>query len=135
MTTGTEVKLNAVGIVAADLSRTLAFYRALGCQLDEPDEQGHVGADLGGFRFMIDTEDVVRSFDPGWQATGSGRVTLAAECPSPADVDRLHAELSELGSGSHLAPWDAFWGQRYATVLDPDGIRVDLYAWLEAVSG
>lgn len=128
-------RLNAVGLVAADLPRTLAFYRALGCPLDDPDEQGHVGVDLGGFRLMIDTEDTMRSFDPDWQGTGSGRVTLAASCASPADVDRLHAELSELGAGSHLAPFDAFWGQRYATVLDPDGIRVDLYAAQDAPSG
>ena len=40
----------------------------------------------------------------------------------------MHDELTALGSGSHLAPFDAFWGQRYATVLDPDGVRVDLYA-------
>ena len=24
--------------------------------------------------------------------------------------------------------WDAPWGQRYATVADPDGYRVDLFA-------
>ena len=79
---------------------------------------------------MIDTEETMRSFDPGWQATGSGRVALAAQCATPGEVDRMHAELSTLGAGSHLAPFDAFWGQRYATVLDPDGIRVDLYAAL-----
>jgi uncharacterized glyoxalase superfamily protein PhnB len=26
------------------------------------------------------------------------------------------------------APWDAFWGQRYAFLQDPDGNRVDLFA-------
>ncbi|MFL6036949.1 MAG: glyoxalase, partial [Gaiellaceae bacterium] len=25
-------------------------------------------------------------------------------------------------------PFDAFWGQRYATVVDPDGNAVDLFA-------
>jgi hypothetical protein len=25
-------------------------------------------------------------------------------------------------------PWDAFWGMRYATVADPDGNGIDLYA-------
>ena len=81
---------------------------------------------------MIDTEDTMRSFDPTWQAAGSGRVTLAVQCADPAEVDRLHDELAELGAGSHLAPFDAFWGQRYATVLDPDRIRVDLYAEIPA---
>lgn len=28
----------------------------------------------------------------------------------------------------HKAPWDAFWGQRYAVVVDPDGNLVDLFA-------
>jgi uncharacterized glyoxalase superfamily protein PhnB len=27
-------------------------------------------------------------------------------------------------------PWDAFWGQRYALLGDPDGVRVNLYAAL-----
>ena len=125
-------RLDAIGLASANLPRSLAFYRALGCDLDDPDDQGHVSFDLGGFRLMIDTEEIMRSFDPDWQASGSGRVTLAAQCASPAEVDRMHAELSELGAGSHLAPFDAFWGQRYATVLDPDGIRVDLYASLPA---
>lgn len=89
---------------------------------------GHVDVELGDFRLMFDAEDIVRSFDPDWTAAGSGRLTLAAECDSPAEVDRLHEELSRLGSGSHLSPFDAPWGQRYATVLDPDGIHLDLYA-------
>ena len=29
-----------------------------------------------------------------------------------------------------LDPWDAFWGQRYAQLRDPDGVRVDLYVTL-----
>lgn len=124
----TNTRLNAIGLVSADLGRTVRFYRALGCDLGEPDEVGHLSVDLGGFHLMIDIEETMHSFDPGWQGQGSGRVTLAVECASPEDVDRLHAELSGLGSGSHLEPFDAFWGQRYATVLDPDGIRVDLYA-------
>jgi uncharacterized glyoxalase superfamily protein PhnB len=128
--------IDAIGLVAGDLDRTVAFYRALGCELpDPPGEEGHLAAQLGDFRLMIDTEEVMRSFDPNWQATGSGRVTLAAVCESPAEVDRLHEELSALGSGSHLAPFDAFWGQRYATVLDPDGVRVDLYAALGEATG
>lgn len=125
-------RIDAIGLVSSDLDRTVAFYRALGCDLADPteDDGGHLTTQLGDLRLMIDTEQVMQSFDPGWQGAGSGRVTLAAQCESPTEVDRLHDELSALGSGSHLAPFDAFWGQRYATVLDPDGVRVDLYAEL-----
>lgn len=124
-------KLNAVGIVSSDLARTIGFYRRLGCPIVDPSPgEGHVESTIGGIRLMFDTEEEIRSFQPDWSGTGSGRVALAAECGSPADVDRLHDELSGLGSGSHLAPFDAPWGQRYATVLDPDGVLVDLYAAL-----
>jgi uncharacterized glyoxalase superfamily protein PhnB len=36
------------------------------------------------------------------------------------------------GHTSSRAPFDAFWGQRYATVLDPDGNAIDLFAPLNS---
>ena len=32
------------------------------------------------------------------------------------------------GHEGHREPWDAVWGQRYASLRDPDGTGVDLYA-------
>jgi catechol 2,3-dioxygenase-like lactoylglutathione lyase family enzyme len=123
--------IDAIGMVASDLAATLRFYRAVGCDLPDPDAGGgpddHVECDLGGVRLMFDTEEVVASFsDESW--TGVGRITLAAQCESPADVDRLHDALAEIGRGSQVAPFDAPWGQRYASVLDPDENRLHLYA-------
>jgi uncharacterized glyoxalase superfamily protein PhnB len=46
-------------------------------------------------------------------------------------VDKLFAELVAGGAIAHRQPWDAFWGQRYATLRDPDGYGVDLFAPLE----
>jgi uncharacterized glyoxalase superfamily protein PhnB len=57
---------------------------------------------------------------------------LAFLCTSPQDVDDTYRALVESGAGGHLAPWDAFWGQRYAVVADPDGNHVDLFAPLES---
>ena len=62
-------------------------------------------------------------------ATGGGpRTALAFLCDSPADVDRIYQELTKAGGNSYLAPFDAPWGQRYATVHDHDGNAVDLFA-------
>jgi catechol 2,3-dioxygenase-like lactoylglutathione lyase family enzyme len=120
-----------IGLVVSDLSASLAFYRRLGLVFPEgSEEQPHVEAELpGGLRLALDTEETVRSFHSGWRPpTGDGRVSLAFRCDSPAEVDSVYEDL--LGAGYHgeLKPWDAFWGQRYATVHDPDGNGVDLFA-------
>jgi catechol 2,3-dioxygenase-like lactoylglutathione lyase family enzyme len=120
-----------VGLVAADMAKTLAFYRRLG--LDVPasaDAEPHVDVALpGGLRLSFDTEATIRSFHTGWTPpTGGGRVGLAFAAPDGAGVDALHADLVAAGYRSELEPFDAFWGQRYATVLDPDGVGVDLFA-------
>jgi uncharacterized glyoxalase superfamily protein PhnB len=80
---------------------------------------------------MFDTEEVIRSFDPEWERPNGSTVGLAFACESAADVDRVYAELTGAGSESEKEPWDAFWGQRYASLHDPDGHTVDLFAPLE----
>ncbi len=125
--------LDAIGLVCDDLATTLAFYRTLG--LDLPDvTEGHVEATTpGGLRVMFDSVDVVQSFSEWTPPTGGGRrVALAFVCDSPADVDATHAALTAGGAVSHVDPFDAPWGQRYATVIDPDGNPVDLFAELAA---
>ncbi|MFF4172832.1 VOC family protein [Streptomyces sp. NPDC001744] len=124
-------RLDLIGIVVSDMAASLAFYRRLGLEVPEGAEAApHVEVALpGGLRVAWDTEDVVRSFDPGWtRPRGGHRVELAFRCGSPAEVDALYGELVAAGHPGHLEPWDAVWGQRYAVVLDPDGCGVSLFA-------
>jgi catechol 2,3-dioxygenase-like lactoylglutathione lyase family enzyme len=125
-------RLDAIGLVVADMAASLAFYRRLGLDIPaEADSAPHAEATLpSGLRVLWDTEETVRSFDPGWTrpAGGGERLGLAFLCDSPAEVDSVYAELIEAGYQGHRRPWDAFWGQRYASVDDPDGNTVDLYA-------
>ena len=132
-------RLDVVGIVVDDMARSLAFYRRLGFDLaPEADGEPHVEASLpGGLRVAWDTADTIRSFDPGWTPPSGGghRIGLAFACADASDVDATYRELVTAGYRGHLEPWDAFWGQRYATVLDPDGNSVDLFAPLPAGEG
>ncbi len=119
------------GVVVSDMARSVAFYRRLG--LDFPDgaeNEQHVEAPLpGGMRYALDTEDVIRSFDPGWKRPTDGHAGGGAfRCDSPAEVDRVYGELLSAGGSAHKEPWDAFWGMRYAQLEDPDGTVIDLYA-------
>jgi len=122
-------QLNAVGIVVSDLARSLAFYRELGLEIADGD--GHVETTFpSGLRLMFDTEDVIRSFEPKWARATGNQASLAFECTGPAEVDAVYARVVAAGFDGHKEPWDAFWGQRYAQLRDPDGVPVDLFAAL-----
>jgi catechol 2,3-dioxygenase-like lactoylglutathione lyase family enzyme len=126
----TQARLDAAGIVVSDMAKALAFYRRLGLEVPaSADGEPHVEVGLpGGLRLLFDTEEVIRSFHPDWTPVGGGRIGLGFALPDAAGVDALHAELVAAGHSSELAPFDAFWGQRYAVLRDPDGNGVDLFA-------
>src|SRR6187401_536164 len=113
--------LAAIGIVSADIAASCRFYRALGVDVAEPGEDDdHFEATLpNGLRLMWDTEELIRKLHPEWRRPGEGHaMALAFEC----------ANVVGAGFTGRTEPYDAFWGQRYATVDDPDGNSVDLFA-------
>ena len=123
--------LNALGIVASDMARSLDFYRQLGLDVPNTPEEGHVTISLSnGLRLMLDSEDEIRKFRPDWPRQSGNQLSLAVECDNPAEVDSLYAQMISAGHHGDKEPWDAFWGQRYAQLRDPDGVPVDLYATL-----
>lgn len=125
-------RFDAIGIIVEDMADSLAFYRLLGIDLvDGAETESHVETVLpGGIRIMWDTIELVRSFSIWEPPAGGHRIGLAFLCNHPDEVDELHQTMVAAGYRSHQAPFDAFWGQRYATVLDPDGNPVDLFARL-----
>ncbi|MGZ8438788.1 MAG: VOC family protein [Candidatus Limnocylindrales bacterium] len=126
-------RLDVVGLVVQDMPASLAFYRRLGFTFaDGAEAEGHVETALpGGLRLILDTTGIIHSFNPEWAPpSGDHRVALAFACDSPTEVDELYHELVSAGYGGHLQPWDAFWGQRYASIHDPDGNAIELFASL-----
>jgi uncharacterized glyoxalase superfamily protein PhnB len=123
--------LNAIGIVTSDMAQSIRFYRLVGLDVPETPDEGHVDASLpSGVRLMLDSEEVIRSFQPDWTRATGNQISVALECSSPAEVDELYARVVAAGFHGEKDPWDAFWGQRYAQLADPDGVPVDLYAAL-----
>src|SRR5690242_2999439 len=95
------VRIDSIGMVVEDMGGSLAFYRRLGFDIPlEHDAEPHVEAQLpGGLRFLWDTVDTVRSFDPEWtKPTGSHAMGIAFRCD---DVDKTHQELVDAGYRSH----------------------------------
>ena len=124
-------QLNAVGIITSDMGRSIRFYRTLGLDVPETPDEGHVDTFLpNGVRFMLDSEEVMRSFMPEWSRENGNQLSFAVQCAGPAEVDELYGRVTNDGFEGEKEPWDAFWGQRYALLMDPDGVRVNLYAAL-----
>lgn len=121
---------DAVGIIATDLAASVAFYERLGGERTF-DADGHVEFTYpSGFRLMLDAVATIESFSSYEPASGGRNVGLAFACDSASEVDELFAAVVAAGHPGHVEPFDAPWGQRYATVLDPDHNPVDLFAAL-----
>src|SRR3954463_16583871 len=93
----------------------ISFYRLLGLDVPETPDEGHVDTFLpNGVRFMLDSEETVRSFRPDWTRERGNQLGIAFECASADEVNDLYARAVAAGAHSEKEPWDAFWGQRYA---------------------
>lgn len=128
------VTVDVIEILTADLAATLRFYADLGLPVPENAEgEPHVEIPLGnGLRLAVDTEATIASYDPAFMPpSGRGRLALALRADTPAEVDEIHLRMTSAGHRSHLAPWDAFWGQRYASLIDPNDVQIDLYCPLQ----
>jgi uncharacterized glyoxalase superfamily protein PhnB len=129
--------LHTVGLVVKDMGRALDFYRALGLDIDPAEDKSpHVEFTAPtGYAIGFVAEAMVRQTDPKWTDGYGQRVNLQFAFADPAGVDATHQKLVAAGYASYQDPWDAFWGQRFARVVDPDGNVVNLFAPLADSAG
>jgi catechol 2,3-dioxygenase-like lactoylglutathione lyase family enzyme len=124
------MKLKAVGVATSDMKKAVEFYTVLGFKFPEfKDEDDHLEPinENGSARLMIDKKELVESLI-GEKPFASNGSAFALEYDSGKEIDEVVAKLKHSGFNIEKEPWDAFWGQRYAVVVDPDGYKVDLYA-------
>jgi catechol 2,3-dioxygenase-like lactoylglutathione lyase family enzyme len=124
------VTLDAIGIVSDDPTRAVAFYQLLGIELvkHSPDAEHYDASLPSGLRLMVDSVALIKSFDPAFEKTRGTGPVLCFKQGSAAAVNALYDQITRAGHRGIKAPWDAFWGQRYACVADPDGNQIDLFA-------
>jgi catechol 2,3-dioxygenase-like lactoylglutathione lyase family enzyme len=124
--------LDQVNVVVRDMPAAVDFYRRLG--LDIPDrgrwDATHRSAETSG---SIDFDLDSAEFAAKWNAGSKGpAVALGFKVSSRDEVDRLYTELTGAGYEAQQAPYDAFWGARYAVVEDPDGNTVGIMSPIDA---
>ncbi|WP_223425510.1 VOC family protein [Tateyamaria pelophila] len=132
MSLGALKHITDICLLVEDIERTVAFYtekldltlrrRAEGfADFEMPGvilaawEIGHISQHTGV---------------PDRPARAGHKACVAIELPSPAEVDRLYAELSARDVPFQGPPDDFMWNARCAYFYDPDGTVWELYAWL-----
>lgn len=126
------MKLDAVGVASSNLKRTVDFYSLLGFQFPEykgTEQHMEPITPNGSARLMIDTKNIVKDII-GEDPKPGNHSSFAIQYDSVEEVDGVIKKVIIAGFTVVKKPWNAFWGQRYAVVEDPDGYRVDLYAYL-----
>jgi catechol 2,3-dioxygenase-like lactoylglutathione lyase family enzyme len=126
-----QTTVNALDIAVTDLDTSIEFYRRLGLEFvrDQYMPNDHAGCDLpNGLHLMLDTDAFRSKFTPGWTPSAAGRIFLTFQLETPDAVDAKYAELVADGVTGLQEPFDAPWGMRYATIADPSGNGIDLYA-------
>jgi uncharacterized glyoxalase superfamily protein PhnB len=133
------VILDQVNVIAADLRRSLEFYRRLGAVFPRPLRNAagrlfHASCDPhGGALLELDTAEFAPVWNAGWAGRGDllGRVVLGFRIPTREGVDQRFNSLTSAGYRGLQPPFDAFWGARYAIVEDPDGIAIGLMSSID----
>ena len=133
-----------LNIVSGDPEASIAFYRRLGVVIPEDNVwrtstgAHHVSAQRSKTPddavLDIDSVEFARRWNRGWQQTSdlAGRVVVGFGVGERAAVDRLFADMTAAGYRALQAPYDAFWGARYAVIEDPDGLAVGLMSDISA---
>ena len=124
-------RLDQVNLVVSDVPASRAFYSRLGLDFGAvPDrvwDAHHVSARAGDATPLdvdLDSETFAGKWNTGW--TGGTGAILGFKVDTRAEVDELVAALAADGVPVQQAPYDAFWGARYAVVSDPDGHGVGI---------
>ena len=128
-----------VNLFVADMDATVAFYRLLGLDVadpyDWPEGSGaqHVDVHFGGdFYIAFDNHPMARIWNPSFEPDrGGGNAVVGLMVAERDDVDRLCDTMEAAGYEVAVQPYDAFFGSRYAIVIDPDGNQVGIKSPIE----
>ena len=117
----TPQRVTLITLGTGDLDRALAFYAALGWQVDERAE-GVAFFDLGSLKLAL-FDRAALAADQGRPdaALGTGAITLAQNFPDRAAVDAAWTRALAAGAAPLKAPEPVFWGGYSGYFADPDG--------------
>lgn len=129
-----STRFGQVNLFVADMAASVDFYRLLELDVPDPFEwppgsgAQHVEIDSDGDCYVaLDNHPQARIWNNRFEPDrGKGNAVVGLLVDARDDVDRLYNTVRTAGHPVGQEPYDAFWGSRYAIVLDPDGHQVGL---------
>jgi uncharacterized glyoxalase superfamily protein PhnB len=126
------LRFDQVNLVLADVSGAAQFLRALGAEVPEvgPDwadwEPHHVGFTAVGEGFAADLDSSAFGRHWGGLPEGFTGVVVNLRASDRDAVDAVFDKALTCGAEALRAPYDAFWGARYAVVRGAGPIVVGI---------
>jgi catechol 2,3-dioxygenase-like lactoylglutathione lyase family enzyme len=118
-----RIQLAMVGLVVADMRRSLDFYRSLGLEIPEEENAKRfvMHRMASGVTLFFDTVFFPTN-DPERRPAEAGRYNVSLEfyAGTRDAVDETYQRLTSLGYAGRKAPWKST-GPYAAIVEDPDG--------------
>ena len=125
-----DLRFDQVNIVLPDVQGAARFLRALGVEVDPIAAEWaewaphHAGLPTVAERFRVDVDSPAFASHWGGLAEDFAGVVVNLRAEDSVAVDAAFERALALGAKGLRAPYDAFWGARYAVVLGPGPIVV-----------
>ena len=121
--------LDQINLVVRDMDAMVAFYARLGVEVApsvEPWMRHHrTLSSTDGLDLDLDSTEFAATWNRGWPPGQTGAL-VGFRVASRRAVDAIYDDLTSAGYIGQQPPYDAFWGARYAVVVDPEGNSVGL---------
>jgi predicted lactoylglutathione lyase len=116
-----EQRLTLITLGVSDLSRSRAFYEALGWKTGAEPDDDVVFFQAGSLVVALWSRESLAEDSCVTDSGGWGGVTLAHNVRSPAEVDAVLAEAEAAGADVPRHGAETFWGGYSGIFVDPDG--------------
>ena len=116
-----EQRVSVITLGVRDLSRAVAFYRALGWEPVADEHDDVFFFQTGGFVFALWGRDLLADDSCMTDNGGWGGVTLAHNVRSDAEVDAVIEQARAAGARIGREPAPTFYGGYSGVFVDPEG--------------
>ena len=118
----TPQRVTLITLAVADMTRSRAFYAALGWKMHPRSQDEVTFYQANGFVFgLFGLDDLAKDQGRPGEALGTGATTLAQNFESAAEVEAAYAKAIGAGATALKDPQPVFWGGYSGYFADPDG--------------